>query len=180
MTTARDALCCLFDAVSQSAADAGAEPFRHIYPSAALTYPYCSHHALVGRSLPPTVIPPPDGITPMSNDPQTVGRVYYHRFELHVVRCGPPMPDESTQCLGTLYGDCDSPAGHGTLAGHELAVTEETERLTAELLDRWCECLRATIPYYGAHAPRWIEPTSALITTGRFTALQLTVGTRLG
>lgn len=180
MTASRDALCCLLDAVADSAAAAGAEPFEHKYPSAALTWPYCDHHAVLGRSLPPTTLPPPNSGEPAKDDPQTTGRIYYHRFDLHVVRCGPPSPVDGGSCLADLYGDCSSPAGHTTLAGHERAVDAETTRLFDELLERWCDCMTASITGYARHAPRWIEPNAVLTTSGRFTALQLQVGTLLG
>lgn len=178
MTATRDALCCAFTAVTESAADAGAEPFEHVYPSAAMTWPYCDHHFVTGRSLPPTTLPPPGSELLPSDDPQTTGRIYFHRFELDVGRCGPPAP--TTGCLGDLYGDCASPAGHSTLAGHEAAVDTEISRLFDELLDRWCDCMTATIPGYAKHAPRWIESNTTIETQGRFSVIRFQIGTRLG
>lgn len=187
MTRSRDALCCLISAVQDSAAQDDpdnpgnpiAEPFEHAYPSSSLTWPYCEHHFVTGRSLPPTTLPPQNalGILP-ADDPQTTGRILYNRFDLDIGRCGPPAADEG--CLGSLYGDCTSPAGHDTLAGHERAVDEEMNRLVSELLDRWCDCMVANIAGYPRHAPRWMEPTATIETQGRFTVIRLQVGTRLG
>lgn len=178
MTITSDALCCLFQAVADSAAAAEADPFEHAYPSAAMTWPYCDHHAITGRALPPSTLPPPNLNMPPADDPNTTGRIWWHRFELAVIRCGPPAPTNST-CVAGLYGDCTTSAGHSTIAGHYQAVDLEMNRLTTELLVRWCDCLVASVDGYPRHAPRWIE-TSAMTTQGRFTALEFTVGTRLG
>lgn len=181
MTKTQDALCCALTAVADSAADAGADPFKHQYPSMALTWPYCGHHFITGRALPPSTLPPPDGVTAPASDVRTTGVVLYHRFAVDVGRCGPPMPESADQCLGDLYGDCSSPAGHTTLAGHHRAVDAELDRLMSEFLERWCDCLTATIAGYPRHAPRWIEhDLSTVETQGRFTVIRLQIGTRLG
>jgi hypothetical protein len=180
-----DALCCLIGAAAQAAEDHGAAPFDHRYPTATMTWPYCAHHAVIGRALPPTTLPPPGYEPGVPQDLPGVVTVLYHRFEVAVVRCGPPAPELAPgQCLGALYGDCDSEPGHDTLAGHERAVTAEREWLTAGLLDLWCACLAGVDPgtgrpRYPAHAPRWIESVT-VETGGRFTATTFTVATRLG
>jgi hypothetical protein len=181
--TRRQALCCLLDSVEAvRAADPvlGVEEheYRHRYPSTELTWPYCQHDAVVGRAIEPTTVPPAYLQLPESNDPQTTGRVWFDRFEIDVVRCGPPAPT-GDGCLGDLYGDCSSPPSHGTLAGHHELLEIELEALRAQLLDRWCSCLVDLGAGYARHAPRWIE-TLARVTGGRFTANRIIVGTRLG
>lgn len=181
MITGQDALCCLLDAVVASAADASAEPFDHVYPTSAMTWPYCDHDAVIGRVESISTNPPPNRQYQVAENPQTTGTVRYHRFDLHVIRCGPPIPDEhSTQCLGDIYGDCTSPADHSTLAGHHRALDLETERLFAELLDRWCDCLVAgsSGAEYSKTRPRWIEQ-AVIMNQGRFSAMAFQVGTLL-
>lgn len=187
MISGHDALCCLMASAVESATDAAATPeepggFDHVYPSSAMTWPYCDHHAVVGRVASISTQPPPQGqVTDVPReDPHTTGTIRFHRFDLHVVRCGPPSPDsDSTRCLGDLYGDCDSPPNHHTLAGHHLAVDLETERLMSEILERWCDCLVARNEGYSRTRPRWIEEAT-IQNEGRFTAIALRVGTLLG
>lgn len=177
------ALCCLIGAVDTSNTNAAGVPFDHKYPSAALTWPYCTHHAIVARIASKTTEPPPTE-TSGTADMRAAGRVWYHRFELDVVRCGPPAPTTG-ECLDDLYGDCDSDANHDTLAGHQRAIVAEAERLHAELLDLWCQCLRTlpppggTTPIYSAGNPRWIESVTTS-NEGRFTAIRFRVGALLG
>lgn len=180
MISGHDALCCLLSSVTASAADASAEPFDHTYPSSSLTWPYCTHHAVVGRVAGRSTEPPPNRNMLPAEDPNTTGTVRYTRFDLHVVRCGPPSPDpESTTCLGDLYGDCSSPANHETLAGHHRAIDLEAERLISELLQRWCDCLVERNEGYSRSAPRWLEE-ALVVSEGRFSAITMRVGTLLG
>lgn len=179
----QDALCCLISAAEQSAAAAvpPAEPFDHAYPTSAMTWPYCNHSAVIGRVKSISTAPPPNRDYLVAENPQTTGTVRYHRFDLSVIRCGPPSPDpETTTCLGDVYGDCTSPANHETLAGHHRAIDLEVERLIGNLLDLWCDCLVAasTGAEYSKTRPRWIE--EAVVTSqGRFTAIEFKIGTLL-
>ena len=185
--TGHQALCCLMSSIQESAVgddpdNPVAEAFDHVYPSSALTWPYCQHHAIVGRALPPSTEPP--ALSPVTDvpreDAKTTGVIRFHRFEVDVIRCGPPSPDlENPQCLGDLYGDCASPANHETLAGHHLAVDQELDRLVDELLGRWCDCLVALGLGYSRMAPRWIDEIS-ITNEGRFTGTRFRVGTLLG
>lgn len=181
MISGHDALCCLINAAVQSAADAGAEPFDHAYPTSTMTWPYCNHSAVIGRVASITTNPPPNRGYTVSEDPQTTGTVNYHRFDLSVIRCGPPSPDpKTTTCLGDLYGDCSSPADHTTLAGHSRALDLEVERLFGNLLDLWCDCLTnlSVGAEYSKSRPRWID--QAVITSeGRFSAIEFEIGTLL-
>lgn len=169
--TPQAALCCLLDAVVESAADAGAAPFDHVYASAAGTWPYCTHAAVVGRVLAPTTEPPDPLEAPTS--------VWYDVLEVAAVRCGPPFPDVDGACLAALYGSCDSAPGALDLSGHHAAVVEELYRLRLELLERWCSCLTSIVGGgYSSTRPRWIRSLE-LRTEGRFTAAVFTVATLL-
>lgn len=166
------ALCCLLDAVTESAADAGAGafPFDHVYSSAAGTWPYCPHDAVVGRVLAPSTEPPDPLEAPTT--------VWFDGFEVAVIRCGPPFPD-SEACLGSLYGSCASPPGAADLSGHHAAVAAEMYRLRSELLGRWCDCLTGIVDGgYSSTRPRWFRSIE-LRTEGRFTATVFTVATLL-
>ena len=176
--TRQQALCCLIAAAEATAAGNSLDPFDHAYPSTSLTWPYCTHSAVVARAIAPTNIPPAHLQLPQAADPNTTGVIWFDRFEIDVVRCGPPAPDDGS-CLADLYGSCASPVDHSTLAGHHAAVEVELDALRSELLGRWCDCLVALDAGYGRHAPRWFESIS-VVTGGRFTAVRLIVGTRLG
>lgn len=181
--SAIDALCCAISSVQLSAANADAEPFDHAYPTSAMTWPYCSHSAVIGRLAGISNVPPPNRDYLVAENPQTTGTIRYHRFDISVIRCGPPSPDEnSTKCLGDLYGDCSSPANHETLAGHERSVDLEVERLMGDMLDLWCDCLvdlpEAQGGRYSKTRPRWIESAS-VTSQGRFTAIEFKIGTLL-
>lgn len=166
-----DALCCLLDAVVASAAAASAAPFDHVYSSAAGTWPYCTHSAVVGRVLAPSTEPPDPLEAPTS--------VWYDGFEVAVVRCGPPFPDLEGACLSTLYGSCESEPGAHDLSGHHALVAGELYRLRAELLERWCLCLTSVEGGgYSSTRPRWFRSIEVR-TEGRFTASVFTVATLL-
>ena len=173
MTT--EALCCLMNAVAESAAAAAAEPFSHIYPSAAMTWPYCDHHAVVGRQLADSVEPPPGPAGDLPAwDARTGDRVAYSVFEVHVIRYGPPAPDPNSPGLCGLYGACGDPAGSDSIAGHYALVQDERARLQAELLERWCACLLTTVDNYSKSWPSWIEQISTQ-SAGRFTSTEFIV-----
>lgn len=164
-----DALCCLLDAVVASADDAGAAPFDHVYTSAAGTWPYCNHDAVVGRVLAPST-EPPDPLELPTN-------LWYDVLEVAVIRCGPPAPT-AEGCLSTLYGSCASVAGAADLSGHQAAVAAELYRLRSELLGRWCDCLTAAPGGYSSTQPRWFRSIEVR-NEGRFSASVFTVSTLL-
>lgn len=170
--TFAQAACCLVNAVHESAVDAGAPPFQHRYLSVASTWPYCPHDSVVANWKGQTTIGPPGTRFAEDDDARGGDRVWYDQFELHVIRCGPAVPEDSAECLAGLYGDCAT-AAPNTLTGHHNLVTAEAERLTGELLDRWCDCLVSTDGLYSRAWPRWISTPPEIRTQGRFSAIVL-------
>lgn len=175
------ALCCLMTAVTNITAAAGAPEFTHKYTSTALTWPYCGDHSLVGRSLGPSPIPPPASFQLLPHeDPQTDREITYHRFELDLVRCGPPFPEDPSTCLGDLYGSCTDEPWADTLSGHQRGLSEEADRIQAQLIPEWCLCLTASAPVlFPASNPLWMEELSILQPEGRYAAVRVKVGALL-
>lgn len=171
------ALCCLISSAAASATAAGV-PFVHAYPTAALTWPYCTHDAVIGRHVGQDPNPPPS-LTgePPAFDAPTNARVAFDVFDLTVLRCGPPYPEireGAVACPSGFYGDCSSPVDNTTLAGHHALVAAETERLRSELLERWCSCLVLLDAGYSRTRPRWVDSVT-VENEGRFTGVTFRV-----
>lgn len=172
------ALCCLL-----SAADALVGGMEHVYPTANMTWPYCGHSAVIGRELERTDVDN-DGTRQVSLD--GLDRVWFHRFEVSVLRGAPPMPeDPANRCVAGIYGDCASDADCSTIAGHYKLVASDREALRAGLLAAWCECMAVDVAdpenpvaRRARHLPAWYE-TGEQEGEGRYSGTTLTVVAQL-
>lgn len=167
------AICCLLNAAQAVALDVDPDGgFHHRYHSPSLTWPYCGHDAAVAAWLGRTTTPPPGPVFAEADDAHAGDRMWYDRFALHALICGPAVPTAPGECIDGLYGPCDSddPA---TLSGHGNTVLALVEAIEAQLLANWCACMAAlTGVTYSRSWPMAFEAIDAR-NEGRFAVVEI-------
>lgn len=174
MIDSHTAACCLIGAVEDILAEHAKPEAEHKYLSAAMTWPYCTHDAIVAREVAPTT-EGPDFVAEYADRADRVAS-WYHVFEVALVRGAPPFPD-SDDCLVGLYGTCEAPPDTTTLSGHHRLIADERGHLRDGLIEYWCECMAAS--GRAKTAPAWIESIET-VNEGRFSGTTFTVAALLG